>query len=1082
MSLKKKKNQDTSTYMMDAVAEHGHNPYWSSSLFNEVYLKKDFPVEYKDQWENTNIGSLYDFINGFENLVKEKEHENFTKWSEPDTITNWIRPVMTLLGWENFKKPNENYAIDNEYFSVDEGGKKKGYKPDLMYFDSPAHKKRLQESSDKLEAARNNKFGPKMVLEAKYWDRLEEYKKGSKPRNKDTINDETTKSLPPEEQTLKYQEFLNLEFGILTDGKTWKLLHKDYSKDSSVQRCFEFDLGNLMFLAKKVDRYNVREEFEENAKYFYFMFSKEAHQKEENKNSIVQNLLHYSTKYAADIEDKLKAKFVKCMGLMCNAFKNISPQADNDLIRSVSESHIFNMLFIKSCEVRRILPTQSPNYKAISLTEVVEVLDQISYDPRMEFSEFEDDIKGKLNPKVSHDTFEVYDRFINLYGTVHKGTSKENNYGFEIQGFKESIFSKEEWDFARKNKICNERMLRILFELNYVESQIKGREYQQVPYSYFTPRQLGSIYESFLDFKLKEALADMIFHENEWKEANLGSRKVLEMNISKEYQVKKGDLYFDSDDIDRKMTGSYYTPDYVVNYIIEASIAPLLEKVKNAKQILELKICDPAMGSGHFLSGVLNYLTKVYREKLSDELMDDLSESFAQSARKVLDSCIFGADLNPRAVKLAKMSLWLSTAETSLKLENLDDQLKNFDSLRANWNKQYPVIFKNGGFDCTVGNPPWGAKLTNDERDSLSEVYPEVSVGCTNTFKFFSSASFNILRKGGIFGFIIPNTFYVQPKYKDLKDFFLTKSVIETVNLGDGIFGPTVTAPCAIVIAVNTPSKSKTLPIKDISMEADKEFALLRNNQKEQKQTKRSSKKTFLFSELVEAKDCGIKHQRNGCGLENKGKSDLAERLYYEGRKQSVKDIKYIIGADLDKTGFFLTTENDRYFKHNFKQILRSNETVYFNKDVMELEEKLLWRQTADRPICAIGDNTYFANTLQAGLLTDKSRSIGLSLKFLCCVLNSTWFRYMYLTKVMEGGRVFPQVKLTYLKDMPICEAEKSDIKAIEALYDKVMKKNSSAFEEIDKKIFELYGCSKEEIKKAVEVTSMSSKDLKKAA
>ncbi len=607
---------------------------------------------------------------------------------------------------------------------------------------------------------------------------------------------------------------------------------------------------------------------------------------------------------------------------------------------------------------------------------------------------------------------------------------------------------------------------------------------------YFTPRQLGSIYESFLEFDLDIAPADMAYVTEKvegrrvsyWKKVNLNSRQEIFQKIP---TVKSGQLYFYPKTEDKKFAGAFYTPDPVVKYITRQTLANAL-KDKSSKEILEYTVIDPAMGSGHFLVAALEELTSHYFRALSREFEDTDNVDKVLAIRKVLDSCIFGVDLNPRAVKLAKLSLWLYTAHINAKLERLDDQLKNGDSLKPFfvWKKEFPRIFEKKGFDCVLGNPPWGGKLTNDERESLSKIYPMVSKGFTNTFKFFCDLGFRILKPNGNFGFIIPNTFLVQPKYIDLKEYFCSKEVDLVVNLGDGIFGTDVSAPCAVVLAINSDGSSKQLPLVDLSqLDIEQRYINLSGKlESSTVSTNTNGKNLEEFQEIISAKDCGIKHQRKGCGLENKGKSDLAERLYYEGRKESESDIPYINGTDLESTGFFVAKSTRKYLRGNFKKILKSNETVYFNKEMMNEKKKLIWRQTADRPIAAIHGTTYFANTLQAGVLTEKAVGMGLSYEYLACVLNSTWFRFLYLSAVMEQGRVFPQVKLTYLRKMPIPIPSQTDLKKIDGLYEKLIAGDLSVLKKIDEIIFKLYGCSNEQILKSESLTRKSSKELKNSA
>lgn len=150
---------------------------------------------------------------------------------------------------------------------------------------------------------------------------------------------------------------------------------------------------------------------------------------------------------------------------------------------------------------------------------------------------------------------ELQSKLLRVTGIIHKGATSKDNFGFEIAGFKESVFSTDEWQIFKNCKIQNHDWVRILFELGYAESESKNRKYQQIPYSYFTPRQLGSIYESFLEFKIDKATEGMVFEKHQWFPADINSKKYKFADIPK---VEKGDLFFTPDNEDRKATGSYY--------------------------------------------------------------------------------------------------------------------------------------------------------------------------------------------------------------------------------------------------------------------------------------------------------------------------------------------------------------------------------------------------------------------------------------------------------------------------------------------------------------------------------------------
>ena len=179
----------------------------------------------------------------------------------------------------------------------------------------------------------------------------------------------------------------------------------------------------------------------------------------------------------------------------------------------------------------------------------------------------------------------------------------------------------------------------------------------------------------------------------------------------------------------RKSSGSYYTPDYIVQYIVENTLGPLVrgecrpqpeplpEELKkagakekpvptgplSAEEILELKVLDPAMGSGHFLVAATEYLARAYGDalvrdgKATGGIVSDAE--FIRYKRMIAERCIYGVDINPMAVELAKLSLWLFTMDQSRPLSFLDHHLKCGSSLVGAWIKdlgKLPEIDRSG--------------------------------------------------------------------------------------------------------------------------------------------------------------------------------------------------------------------------------------------------------------------------------------------------------------------------------------------------------------------------------------------------
>jgi hypothetical protein len=157
-----------------------------------------------------------------------------------------------------------------------------------------------------------------------------------------------------------------------------------------------------------------------------------------------------------------------------------------------------------------------------------------------------------------------------------------------------------------------------------------------------------------------------------------------------------GQVYLETDRGERKATGSYYTPQYIVEYIVEQTLGTLVERISESANgqggeaangqefvdaILDLKCLDPAMGSGHFLVEATEYLARALATEPHVEMEQVAEEDLTYWKRRVVERCIYGVDKNPLAVELAKLSLWLATVSAERPLSFLDHHLKCGDSL-----------------------------------------------------------------------------------------------------------------------------------------------------------------------------------------------------------------------------------------------------------------------------------------------------------------------------------------------------------------------------------------------------------------
>ena len=275
----------------------------------------------------------------------------------------------------------------------------------------------------------------------------------------------------------------------------------------------------------------------------------------------------------------------------------------------------------------------------------------------------------------------------------------------------------------------------------------------------------------------------------------------------------------------RKKDGVYYTPQYITKYIVESTVGKLCLKKKSELNIdeetyapsnkrskeklktlddyrswlLDLTICDPACGSGAFLNQALNFLIDEHK------FIDELSASYNKDSlmlsdvkKSILENNLFGVDINEESVEIAKLSLWLRTAEKGRKLTSLNNNLKCGNSLidepevagdkAFNWQHEFPEVFANGGFDVVIGNPPYVdiKALDNDLVKALFEKY-KTAENRINLYSIFIEKGYDILKKHGFLSFINPNSILVNSTYTKIRKMLLD-DMTTIIKLPDDVF------------------------------------------------------------------------------------------------------------------------------------------------------------------------------------------------------------------------------------------------------------------------------------------------------
>ncbi|MGB3016773.1 MAG: DNA methyltransferase, partial [Ignavibacteria bacterium] len=311
------------------------------------------------------------------------------------------------------------------------------------------------------------------------------------------------------------------------------------------------------------------------------------------------------------------------------------------------------------------------------------------------------------------------DRGIETYAELKNALIGEDYYRNLLTSFRQADdkYNSGLFDF-RKDRISNG----ITVENKVIKKIINELYYPESPYEFavLPVEILGSAYEQFLG-------------------------KVIRIDKSHKAKIEEKPEV-------RKAGGVYYTPQYIVDYIVKNTVGKLVEN-KTPNEVSKLKIVDPACGSGSFLLGAYQFLLDWHKEIYSKEtkhssrrgtkgdvLTAEGSLTTSEKKRILLNN-IFGVDIDANAVEVTKLSLLLKCleGETSASIEHqlsmfnervlptLDDNIKVGNSLidtdfysnqldfgeekkikPFNWQKAFPAVFAQGGFDAVIGNPPYG--------------------------------------------------------------------------------------------------------------------------------------------------------------------------------------------------------------------------------------------------------------------------------------------------------------------------------------------------------------------------------------
>jgi type I restriction-modification system DNA methylase subunit len=617
------------------------NAFNNSGLFSNHYLEN--MIQKVPEWDDD--AHLRETFSQIKEIF-ERKGKNFESYVEADLEHNLIRPVFDKLG---------------HHYGVQESVHHDPLKPDYAFFPD---RTTLDEAYSHKKDSEGFYKKAVVVGDAKAWNvALDKSRQGKAKR--DMAN--------PSYQIDNYLRATPAKWAILTNGRMWRLYHED----TSVKMDCYYEV-NLPELINRIEESGDITLF----KYFYLFFRLEAFPQIPLGSSFLDRVREESAAYAQKIGNDLQENVYKAMKVLAEGFyaeqSNSLSHALED-IRDVQDNSmrlLYRLLFIFYAESRKLLNTDNKHYQEMSLRKLKE------------------EISGKMDQGETmlavRSTY--WEGLKDLFRLINDGSeafgyTKEEFY---IPAYNGGLFDPTKNTFLTQKKIGNSYLAEAIDLL--ARSPGEGKMVF-VDYSSLDIRHLGSIYEGILEYKLHLADEPMVAVKEKGKEVWLPAG---EAGKSKKFsdRVEAGGLYLVTDKGERKATGSFYTPEYIVKHLVKNTLAPLIdpmmweaiwsEELRKdlLKKLLSIKVLDPAMGSGHFLVEATDYIAReiIHAKEIArhEELeSEDVAENDIHWARReVVRNCIYGVDLNPMAVELAKLSLWLTTVASNKPLSFLDHHLR----------------------------------------------------------------------------------------------------------------------------------------------------------------------------------------------------------------------------------------------------------------------------------------------------------------------------------------------------------------------------------------------------------------------
>ena len=998
-----------------------------------------------------------------------------------------------------------------------------------------------------------------------------------------------------------------MQWGLLTNGKIWRIYHADEA--TPYETYLEIDLEQILSDQAR-DAYQIFHKFMkagnfavgEAGKCQFDRFKKESKDKIDYIEKELSNALKQREEGGKGVLSDL------CMGYVEEVRHSGEYDLDDEVVRRKiyhgAMLYMFRLLFLFYADARGLLSDEN------------EVL----------FTTVKADARALHNgERLPGGGYALWERLSAIFVDID-------------QTYNGGLFSPQESEFTQfieETRAGDRYLAETLFNLTtYYE---KNGQDRPISYRDMSVRHLGTLYEGLLEHKLfitAEATEVRVAKGRiEFIPASRGGK------LTQGHTLAAGAVYFAGDPSERKSTGSYYTPEYIVDYIVRNTVGEKLKTLKaefsaqekanlsalaravdaderaalaglleeNALQfvrekILTLSVLDPAMGSGHFLVNVTNLIANFICEFLNDLGIEGETESGAAYWRRwVVENCIYGVDLNPLAVELAKLGLWIlsmakdqplsfmnhhlkcgnslvgarldeignypfstakkeprqlkmferdpnfraavedalaksrliaSRASTSLAdveekkawLAEIEADLKGYKAIcnvhtglyfgnqvdetdytrlvekrdfaiafalgsnnqYFHWELEFPeVLLSFGGFSCVIGNPPYGGDLSSLEKKYLFFSFINAQDENLDTYEAFILKGLELGKyTEGKLSFILPSTWLYMPTYQNLRKLIISTYMIEqVVHFRIPVFQGVTVETCIAILKNSAPSNNHELLFSEVKDSLENFYSFVSANQL---QTLKSPSLNLYFkdgdlSEKIYKKIasnstplgnlakivCGIKPYQKGKGKPKQTEDSVSKRIFDANYKVNDSYRQYIMGRDFHKYRWQI--EDERWLSYG-DWLAEPRYGAPF-----DAQEKIVIRRTADEIIAHLDRNQYLTQNSVHNLVL---KTDAVNLNYILALLNSKLMTWWYCQLMPAKGRVFAEVKIVNLEQLPIRKLDLNNtddvtinsqiqilVTQLVELYQKPYNSEIKRItENIDQLIYQLYKLTEDEI------------------